>query len=462
MPAISGATKALMYSRAGLLRAGAGRAGYYQPIVYITIGGTRWEHRIDEATLEVVQSLDEQPDTVRLEAIALLPSTFRPRSGQSIVIGLGAVDHRLFAGHILTSDIAFETQYSTRARVALDCIDYTWLIGHKRCRGRQYLATSAGQVVQNLVDEYAEGFTVRAEFGLPVVDFEIDHEEPLPSAFTRLAEMVNAHWYVDANRCVHFYVTEETTGNPVTVGDGDTDVWGLSYREDGSQVRNRAFVTGKGTTTTAAADVGDTTVSVKDTSMFGDSGGRARVGLNEITYTGRSTTDGEGDLTGVPDSGDYSIRYRADNGASIALLTVSEDATAQSDMATLLGEGDGIIDHTLKDGRHLGGLKVDVQRGLTIDTAQAVGDADLENYSATSEESFGFTTRRPTVRAGQSVTVTLTTPVAVSTTLLIQRVTINGFTIGQKNGVATRFPLRRVEAGKTTRDLLSVVTQGAL
>src|SRR5204863_7709558 len=58
-----------------------------------------------------------------------------------------------------------------------------------------------------------------------------------------------------------------------------------------------------GMTIAMAYAAGATSLAVGDTSSLGSSGGTARTGSHTFTYTGRSTTSGAGNLTGIPASG---------------------------------------------------------------------------------------------------------------------------------------------------------------
>ena len=444
---ITGSTQALMYARSNVMRCGASRSDYYNPFVYITIGGTAVQARLDRGTLDIEQQLNEQPDTASLDAIAALPSTFLPTKGQEIVIGLGSLSNRIFAGHILRTQITLPRASQTRQRMSVSAIDYTWELGHKICRGRQYDSMSASQIVGLLLGEFAPNFTIKMEFGMPQITFSANHGETIPGVLTRLATLVGATWYVDAYRAVHFFITPETDGNSLSLSDGDTTVFGLTYDADLSQVRTRDFVFGVSRQATSDTAVGATSLAVDDVAGFASGGGYALAGTNEITYAGLSVASGPGSLTGIPASGDGSIRAAIANGDRVRVLAITSDGTAVSNMASLLGSShDGYIDHVIDE------------NSLTDASAQTLATADLDRYAQTGEPMLSYRTRSKFVRPGKPITVSLTTPMALSGDFTIQRVRVRGFTFGQHyDRSPSRLPMRSVEAGVVPRTLMEVL-----
>lgn len=446
---ITGSQKALMYCRAGLARVGATRSDYYQPMVYISIGGTLVHDRLDRASLTIDQILGDQPDQASLDAIAV-PGTFTPSKGQEIVIGLGAISNRIFAGHITQPSFGLDFSGAQQLRVGLACTDYTWELGHKRARGREWTQTCATTIARALVLEWAPGFTINVEFGLPPVDFAVGHGEPIPAALSRLAGLCGAKWYVDYYRKVRFYRTDPITGNALSITNGQPDVWDVLFADDMSQVRTRTFVTGLTTQTTEDVAVGAASLAVRDVRGFSAGGGRALLGLHEVTYTGLSAVEGPGALTGVPASGDFSVRYPAANGASVTVLALEEDVAAQAALATVLGNGhDGVIDH----------VRQEATFGDSV--ARTLAAADVDAFAASSAPRLTYATRSKFATAGRSLTLSLTTPVTLSAALTVQRVRLSEFTLGQQDGRPTKFPVRRVEAGLSAIDALDLIVERA-
>src|SRR5262245_43633424 len=88
--------QAIKFARSNVMRAATSRSDYFQPVMYCTIGGTRRETLLHQSTLTVTQNINDQPDT-----LTVMCHGFTPVAGQEIILGLGAVDNRFFAGHIM-------------------------------------------------------------------------------------------------------------------------------------------------------------------------------------------------------------------------------------------------------------------------------------------------------------------------------------------------------------------------
>lgn len=436
-------TKALMYARAGIMRAGASRADYYQPIVSCTIGGVRRETKLVVDTMVLSQHLNAEPDTLSVSC-----SGFTPIRGQEIVIGLGAIDNRIFGGHILRVKVSVSMKPAPIYQ--LDCIDYTWELGHKRVRGRQFIRTSAEQIIGSLLSDFAPTFSIYGRpFGLPATDFQSNHEETLVEAITRLCKMVDLDWYVDENRKVHLFATSEMSALSFT---NTTQAIELAYADDLSQIRTRTTETGGSTSATVATPVGATSLAVDDTRLFGGAaliggGGGASsipmalVGANVISYTGRSVAHGPGFLTGIPDSGDLSIRYDIAQGESVRVFALDNNLGAQGSLATTLGAGhNGVIEHTMDDGSNGDAA------------AHAATLADLLRYATDSERQLTFKTYLKNYTLGRDILATVTTPLTISGVYQIYSVTWTTF----PPSIAThtelnRQPLKAIEAGINRR-----------
>jgi hypothetical protein len=367
---------------------------------------------------------------------ARLLTAFMPAKGQEVIIGLGAISNRIFAGYILNTNLVINRKTSRFPRMELDLIDYTWLLDHFVVYGKKWDNVSASTVIQQVFDAFvpaALGFsTVRVQAGLPTISIQSNDDETIPQFLSRLMKLIGGYWYVDYSKIIHAYTGTETDANPVVLDDNNTTYWDLRYSDDLSQARTRVRVHGGSTTTTAAAAAGATTLAVDDTRLFSSSGGKALVGANQITYTGKSVGEGPGDLTGV--SG---LVYDIAQGDSTRVLAIEDDLTGQAAIAALLGGGHtGVITHTARDGN------------AGEDAAHAVGTAQLAIFPAAGEQQLAFKTKDKAAKAGKAFTANITTPATVSGTFLIQRVTLSNFEIG-----VARFPTREVECGVSKRDI---------
>jgi hypothetical protein len=201
------------------------------------------------------------------------------------------------------------------------------------------------------------------------------------------------------------------------------------------------------------ASAGDTVLRVADCSVFASSGGWLQASSQVLRFTGRSTSSGEGNLTGVPASGIGAIAAGIPYGASIVnapfvsgipasgagsiqvaitagdevnLLVQVDDTTAQTAMAGYVG-GDGIHEAYFQDNRV----------SATEATARANAQLTLAKDPLVTIE---FETRDQTVRAGRSITIQRTAE-GISGTFKVQSVTLNTL-----DGQDKKFPTRTVVA----------------
>lgn len=433
---ITGNQKALMYSLSGVLRAGAGRSGYFRAIAALSIAGVSVTGRGVKPSITISDELNDSPNTAT--ATVRGTASFTPMKGQEILIGLGNLTNRIFAGHIFS---AVQRQPRRNAKwplFELDCIDYSWQLDWKRVTGKAWTNTAIGTIVVELIAAHAPAFTVRVEAGLTNVDFQSNHDERVSSALSRLMGMVGGYWYVDYDRVVHAAVNPEPDANSTALTSTNTNFWNFRYAEDISQTRTRVRVTGGASTTTAVAAVGATSLAIDDTRLFGSSGGYALVGANQITYTGKSVTQGPGTLTGIPASSSGSILVAIAQGESVRVLAISEDATAAAALATLIGTGDGYVEHSFEDGQ------------LGDPAARQAGAGDLI-LNKSPDKRITYDTHDLFAKSGKVITVDLTnaeTAQQITGSFQIQRVVISDLELSM-----ARYPTRTVEAGANRQNI---------
>lgn len=440
MPALSGSDKAYQFALSGVCRSGASRSDYYRPVGQVSIGGTLRSGMVDRNRLKIIDTMTAQANTCRFECF-----DFTPLRGQEVIVSIGTLSNRLFAGHIINVSQS-APHAGQRVRFAVDCVDYTWLLDARRITGKRYIGESVTNIVNDLMTSFApSGFTTgNVEASMDAVDFTANHAETLMQALARLMKMATksgrkgGYCKVDYNKGLHAFVTPETTNNPTALTPTNTAFWDLQYAIDISQVRTRTYALGATTQTTSTVPSGATAVPVEDTRQF-VGGSYALAFGNQISYAGTSPTSGPGWLTGVT-----SFAYAVPQGESIRLLAIGVNSTAAQSMAAILG-GDGLIDHVIEDER------------LGASGAQSRADADVGLYFAP-EERVGYTTRDKFAFAGKTLPVSLTAPTTIAAELVVQQVEISDISLG--NGL--RFPVRRVDAAKTFRDgfeLLAVADQ---
>lgn len=212
---------------------------------------------------------------------------------------------------------------------------------------------------------------------------------------------------------------------------------------------------------TIGALAASSSLAVVNASAF-PAAGWAEVDSQRIQWTSRTSTL----LSGIPSSGDGSLKSAVSAGSSIValplltgvtgltvalaegdavnILVERNDTGAQAALAALEG-GDGIHEFFIHD------------ESLTIAAAIDRGDAELALF-ATAERTLTFACRDSNVRSGKSITVNLGPPTNISGTFKIQRVVLSQF------GLPHLLPLRQVTASSyfyTLDHLLRRVELGA-
>lgn len=431
MPALSGSDKAYQYALSGACRSGATRSDYYRPVGQVSIGGVVRSNMVDKSSLRIIDTMTSQANTCRLECF-----DFVPLRGQEIIVSLGSLSNRIFAGHIINVSQTAPHRYQ-RVRFVVDCVDYTWLLDSRRITGKRYTGETVTNIVNGLMNDFApSGFTTgNVETGLGAVDFTTNHAETLMQALVRLMKMASksgrkgGYCKVDYNKGLHAFVTPESTTNPSALRDGGLTFWDLNYEVDLSQVRTRTYALGGTTQTTSPVPSGATAVPVEDTKLFAG-GTYALTFGNQVTYTGTSPVSGPGWLTGVT-----SFAYAVPQGESVRVLAIGVNSNAAQSIAAIIGSGNGLIDHVIEDER------------LSASGAQSRADGDVGLFFEP-EERLSYYTRDKFAFSGKTLSASLTAPTTIAAQLVLQQVEISDISLGG----GTRFPIRRVEAAKTFRD----------
>lgn len=333
---ITGSQKALMQARSGIERAGASRTGYYTPYMAVTIGGANRRTSIMFETLRVSTALNDEPDSA---SFTMKPGSTVPALFTPVVIGLGLISNRLFAGSVVT--VA-----PRRVKVAdspfydVQCVDWLRLFDRLRV-SKIYRSALDGftldQIVSNVVAAHTSGFTsvhVQASAIVPDV-FTVADETP-SQILTRLVHLNGGGgWYIDADRDVHWFGPSGETGTtpPVTITDtlGTVLLNEFRHATDGRELRNRVIVKGRSTRLrsllindpTALAAYG---IPVEESWMFDPNGGVVNIGQQIFDY--QNTSPSTDDLTIVA-----TVSSPVASGATSIALT---SATA---LRALLGSG---------------------------------------------------------------------------------------------------------------------------
>jgi len=372
--AITGSQHAITPARAGVLRSGAGRAGwplsvgwkvplyalsnvarsaatrsnYHGPGGFISIGGDQ----IGTAptgggnvvgNLTITDALNEAPNRCTFRVKGAVPTV-----GQDVVITMGSTNSldRLFAGQVL--DVS-HTYLGSPLLAVFDvhAIDWTWAL-RQRVFSHRWRGQTATTIAQDILALGAPGFTAAwVAPALPVLDEFTVTDHDAPQALTALANRLGGYWYVDYHRALHLWtdrdpepVTDPSELNPVhpTLTD-------LVVDRDGSQLVTRVYVEGGGSIAHADVRPGETLLPVVTASWYEDAGGVVKAGPQRIRYTGRSLGGG-GALVGPGASPSAALTATVTGGAgvtagahdyAVAFVTASGEALPGPRTAVVVG-----------------------------------------------------------------------------------------------------------------------------
>jgi hypothetical protein len=336
----------------GVMRLNTARLNTYQPHVYLTIGGTRRETvtLLGECRITKARGPDGSHALLRVKTIT-------PTVGQTVVIGIGSLNNRIFGGVIQAVQQPKNETVSTVLN-DLTCVGYRWLLD-RRTVVKTYVGLTLDAIIKDLVTLSATGLTTaNVAFGMATVGTVTYNGETIGEAIDQLKRYAtDFDWYVDDYGDLHAFTGTESLVAPATVTQTNTDRdFGFFKNIDLSQVRTRVYVTGKPTATVGAAAAGDTTVALRDVSTFGSGAGLARASGQLLSYTGVSA--GSTSPIGAPAAPTASLGY-VDGATAVAINNCSFDGAATVTVTTTgshgLVTGDNILirgNGTSADGAH--------------------------------------------------------------------------------------------------------------
>lgn len=181
---------------------------------------------------------------------------------------------------------------------------------------------------------------------------------------------------------------------------------------DLSQIRNRVFLRGAGSSAVTAVAVGATTIRVADCSYYSRTGGQVFVEGRVLDYLSTSVETGSGDLRLA-----FATTVAITQGASVVLYLQLDDIASQQDLGKVELDKDG----NPTDGVHE--YSITDQSLVTMFQMYMRGYAELELYSRPIT-TVRYATRDPKTRPGARVNINLTNPPIVGE-FLIQNVTID-------------------------------------
>jgi hypothetical protein len=446
---LTGTAAAEVEARLAVMRLGQTRLGFMDPLVRISIAGTDRSSLMQKGSLRVSMALDE-PATVSFETI--WDPSVSISEGQVVVIGIGSITNRLFAGHVIQISQMHDPR-GLLVRFGLACQDYSWLLDKQQVF-HVYQAQSIVDCVSDVVLRYASGFTTtHVAQSLGAIDSGTPFTmQSVMGVLRRIASSAEAHLFVDPIKDVHMFVpnSTNTTFNPHPLTSAYRDFENLTLTTDLSTVKTRVYVEGAGSILSGYGGSGWSggSITLDSAANFPDPGEEfdIRVGSygpvdgRRLRYQRQSTVTQVLDATVAGDSlyTDYTAQFPFPNQTPVNLWRIIEDTTAQTALAALDGS-DGVREMYVQD------------RRLSWEGMLTRGNAELAKWKNPVER-LTYRTHDPNTRPGGVVTVSLGSPISISGEFVIQRVTVTDFETARY-----RHPWYTVEASSTRRTLLDIL-----
>ena len=232
--------------------------------IKITVAGVDRTDQIDWKSVEKIEVLTKEPDSLRFLIKNYDSKTFRPSIGDEVVItdepeaGAGLFD--LLAVQGVTHPFLTESSkvfggvvVDTRDAIVgklrffeVRCKDFTHTLD-RQLVVKIFTSTSADDIIADIVDNFVEaGFTVTNVDAPTIVQKIIFNYLTVSQSLQSLAETLGDHdWFVDYEKDINFFKTEEIL-SPFNLTDTSGNfIWNsLVVEANNHQLRNHIFIRG--------------------------------------------------------------------------------------------------------------------------------------------------------------------------------------------------------------------------
>jgi hypothetical protein len=346
-------------------------------------------------------------------------TSFVPVQGQTITIADETSSSSLLFGGTLTDvQLSFMETYTVQDPTPrlvsfwnVQATDWSWLMNKDNRVYARFDNVGANVAVARLLDLCDPALGMRVGMipqGLGNVTRTFDGQM-VTEGIGEIAKSANALWRMRLGaRRIDLFQSEDLDGNPIVI-DGTRRVWeNFTLSTSLGQVRTRVQFEGEGSTTTAVVPAGANVIPISECGVFKASGGRAKsLHQANIFYAGRTASSGPGTLTGVT-----GVVDDIPQGTSINVFVERSDATAITNLATVLGGGyTGVVAYYGRDQR------------VSETTSTGVADQNLA-FNKDPRQVASYGTEERFQWPGKLASVNYTTPATVNATLRLQSVTV--------------------------------------
>lgn len=206
----------------------------------VTVGGQAV--KIRPGSLDISDAIEER-STASLVVVDVAGTlSFRRGQPVRVVDDGGAV---AFAGFVDTAEMRPAGLGGGRLHT-IRAVDNHYL-ADKRVAARSYENTLAGDIVKDLITQYlaAEGVTGDATtiWDGPMIEQAVINYRPVSEALDKLAELADYHWWIDAQRVLHF-APRDAYPAPWELTDADVRRDSAVVQEGNPQYRNQQYILG--------------------------------------------------------------------------------------------------------------------------------------------------------------------------------------------------------------------------
>jgi hypothetical protein len=284
--ALTGTDRAYTQARSGMLRSGAGRAGWF--VVYnllVTIirneldgeGNIVDQQRIDVSpsivfgSVQITKGLNDAPDTASFTLQPLAASGgVVPQSGEVIEIALGSASNLMFAGQAMKILTRYQPGIA-EPWYDVFCVDWLDLFD-ARLVTMEYTSESATTILTDLLRRYTwhwtggQVFTAAFQPGMPLIASLPITNQRLSTVFRTVTAQVGGGFYIEPNRIVRAWAAgvEPVYPQPQSLTMSLRTLKRAAITDDATQVRTAILVEGKRTTTALGIPAGGAGPSVQE------------------------------------------------------------------------------------------------------------------------------------------------------------------------------------------------------
>lgn len=192
-------------------------------------------------SLKKKDNINQQVDTLDFSILFHAGQTFRPETGSTVEVTDGATT--IFSGKIYK--VSKSKEGIGAVKYSVKCKDHTIDL-NRILVIEEYAAMTVDEIVDAILASFSDGTFTAANVNCPIeITKVIFNRVTVTDALQRLADYTGYSWYVDYDKDIHFFATNDEPA-PFNLTDtaGMHILESLDADDDLSQIRNRVYVEG--------------------------------------------------------------------------------------------------------------------------------------------------------------------------------------------------------------------------